>query len=175
MTPAVIVDQAADTRERLLEAARQTLARFGVRRLSLSDVADVAGVSRQTLYRYFPSKQVLLAELTAQDKRHFDEGLRAAVWSVPRKDRRDAALTFIVDFQGQYAPRSLIDLEPAFVLEQLTAALVSQRSSFARHLDTSEQTADLVVRTALSYFLMPTTRADLLRALKAAATACFTE
>ena len=48
------------TSDRILDATLAVLGRAGPRRLSLSDVASAAGVSRPTLYRWFPSKEALL-------------------------------------------------------------------------------------------------------------------
>src|ERR671934_831261 len=46
----------------ILEAAARLLATGG-EQASMNDVAAAAGVARATLYRYFPSRQVLLDEL----------------------------------------------------------------------------------------------------------------
>lgn len=51
----------ADTRDIILAAAIDAAATHGVQRLSMSDVARAAGVSRPTLYRYFASKDDILA------------------------------------------------------------------------------------------------------------------
>ncbi len=42
-------------RERIIAAANQCIDRVGVEKTTLSDVAAAAGVTRQTVYRYFPS------------------------------------------------------------------------------------------------------------------------
>ncbi len=47
------------TRESILDAARAQLARHGYRKTSMEDVAREAGLSRRTLYLYFPHKQEL--------------------------------------------------------------------------------------------------------------------
>ena len=44
------------TEERILVAALGLIGRRGVRRLGMQEIAEAAGVSRGTLYRYFPSK-----------------------------------------------------------------------------------------------------------------------
>ena len=46
--------QEPDTRERILEAAYACVARWGLSKTSVEDVAKEAGLSRSTLYRYFP-------------------------------------------------------------------------------------------------------------------------
>lgn len=52
-----------ERRPLLLQAAREVLLRFGYRKTSLEDVAREAGVSRATLYNYFPSKAELLRSI----------------------------------------------------------------------------------------------------------------
>ncbi|MBM4345532.1 MAG: TetR/AcrR family transcriptional regulator [Deltaproteobacteria bacterium] len=53
--------------ERLLAATNEMAARYGLARLSLGDVASHAGVSRQTLYRYFSSKDELLRAVVLRE------------------------------------------------------------------------------------------------------------
>jgi AcrR family transcriptional regulator len=57
------VEPEPETRARLLESALEVLDRDGLAALSMDEVADRAGVSRATLYRTFPGKQALFAEL----------------------------------------------------------------------------------------------------------------
>src|SRR5689334_10631185 len=52
-----------ETRERILMAAGQLLARHGLSKLTLEDVARATGVTRQALYRYFSGKDELVIEL----------------------------------------------------------------------------------------------------------------
>lgn len=52
-------DRGAET---ILESAAAILAERGTK-ASMADVADAAGVGRSTLYRYFPSREALLAAL----------------------------------------------------------------------------------------------------------------
>ena len=50
-----------DTESKLVGAATQLFAQYGVKRTSMAEVAEGAGVSRQTLYSLFSSKDKLLA------------------------------------------------------------------------------------------------------------------
>ena len=43
-------------RDRLIDAAEQCLTAKGIRATTVSEVAEVAGVSRGWLYRHFPDK-----------------------------------------------------------------------------------------------------------------------
>jgi len=68
-----------DRRAALLLAAREVVLRFGFRKTGLGDVARQAGVSRATVYNYFPDKEALfkaiIAEETAQLARAVARGL----------------------------------------------------------------------------------------------------
>lgn len=54
---------APDTREVVLDAALEMLARYGLAELPMDDLAVRAGVSRATLYRLFPGKAALFTAL----------------------------------------------------------------------------------------------------------------
>ncbi|GAA2636956.1 TetR/AcrR family transcriptional regulator [Streptomyces axinellae] len=57
---------AAATRKRLLEAARDLFAERGYEAATVRDIAARAGVNQALLFRYFGSKRKLLAEVVAQ-------------------------------------------------------------------------------------------------------------
>lgn len=82
-----------EARRRIVEAATACLDRAGLAKTSLSDVATEAGVTRQTVYRYFPGlKDILRAvglagveEFAGRMARHlatFGSPVEAAVESV---------------------------------------------------------------------------------------------
>ena len=48
------------TPERILRAAEVCVRRWGLRRVSMNDVATEAGVSRGSVYRYFPDRDALV-------------------------------------------------------------------------------------------------------------------
>jgi AcrR family transcriptional regulator len=52
--------EAKSVRERLIDAAEVCLSTKGIRATTVSEVAEVAGVSRGWLYRHFPDKAALL-------------------------------------------------------------------------------------------------------------------
>jgi AcrR family transcriptional regulator len=153
------------TRMRLLEATGVALARYGPRKLSLTDIASLAGVSRPTLYRYFASREALLEALAEYEKERFRSGLSDALDGRSGPARLDRALTYIVEFQRRYPMRNLVATEPGFMLGQLEQALRSMAPALIPLFEERWATtasgavgpadlADLVVRTALSHFLM---------------------
>jgi AcrR family transcriptional regulator len=69
---------AAENRERLLRAAAVVFAEQGLD-ASVEEVARAAGVGMGTLYRRFPTKEALIAELVGQLQQEFiDDARRAA-------------------------------------------------------------------------------------------------
>ncbi|WP_230987553.1 TetR/AcrR family transcriptional regulator [Mycolicibacter heraklionensis] len=55
--------RAREMRTRLLDTARQLIARRGVETLTTQAIADAAHVSIGTVYRYFPDRAAIIAEL----------------------------------------------------------------------------------------------------------------
>lgn len=48
------------TQDRLLDAAERCMARYGLQKVSMLDVAREAGLSRGSVYRYFPTRDDLI-------------------------------------------------------------------------------------------------------------------
>lgn len=69
---------APDTRGRILDAAFEAIAVFGIARLSLEDVARRADLSRQTLYRYFRTKDDVVAAVILREEEALLEVVVAA-------------------------------------------------------------------------------------------------
>jgi AcrR family transcriptional regulator len=65
-------------RERILEAARDVFAEYGLD-AQIDDVARRAGVGVGTVYRHFPTKEVLLGELVRQKFRIFTANAQEAL------------------------------------------------------------------------------------------------
>ena len=63
----------------LLDAAREVVMRFGYRKTTLEDIADQAGVSRATLYYYFPGKDEVFRALIVREIDSFQRILQDAV------------------------------------------------------------------------------------------------
>src|SRR5580704_12527692 len=83
------------TEERILTAGLGLIGRRGVRRLGMREIAEAAGVSRGTLYRYFPSKDHVLAAAAEYDAQRFSVGLDEVLAAVQApEDRIGAFMTF---------------------------------------------------------------------------------
>src|SRR3954470_13564238 len=72
--------QGEKTRARLIDAANDAFAERGLHETSLTDVAAAAGVTRQGLLHYFPSKtDLVLAVLKQRDRDDVEAVPRAAM------------------------------------------------------------------------------------------------
>ncbi|MEV8369485.1 TetR/AcrR family transcriptional regulator [Microbacterium lacus] len=89
-----MAQSATDTRTVLLDAALAELLAHGVRRTTASDIARRAAVSRQTLYRYWPDVQSLLAELVTRE-----------LFAVVPREETAASLPDLVDDMVRTAER----------------------------------------------------------------------
>lgn len=57
----------ARMRGHIVEAARLTFDRLGIRRATMDDIAEAAGVSRKTIYNYYANKPKLIGEVIANE------------------------------------------------------------------------------------------------------------
>ena len=171
-----------DLADRILDAAQRLVFRTGARRMSLSDVATLAGVSRPTIYRYFVSKEELIDALGKRERRRLDAAMEEAMSGVVGVARLDAAVDVIATFVEDQPPGRLLDLEPGFAHEQMARALpmltegltaVLRRCAREGALATAVDPCDLagaIARTALSHYIFPDTdRAATRRQIRAAA------
>lgn len=87
------------TRDRILDAAFEAVQVFGLSRITVEDVARRARLSRQTVYRYFPSKDHVVLFLVAREEEKFMDGVRAAFAS---HDDPEEALALAAAFVLRY-------------------------------------------------------------------------
>lgn len=72
-------ERKAQSRRRILDAAREVFFRDGFMAANLDEVAEKAGVAKGTLYRYFDSKADLYVAVLADNGRVFTDKMREAV------------------------------------------------------------------------------------------------
>jgi AcrR family transcriptional regulator len=124
--------QKAERRAALLRSARQLMARQGYLSVRLEDIGRAAGVSGPAVYRHFPSKGAVLAELLIDVSERLLTGGRAAERSC---DSADALL------------RALIDLHVDFALTEPELILIDDRDRC--HLEPAA--LDRMLRTQRRY------------------------
>jgi len=132
------------------------LARNGQTKLSLSEVALQAGVSRPTLYRWFSSKTELLDAFSVYERQMFDTGVSRVTAGLRGTEKLDAALQFIVSYQQSYSGVRLIDIEPEVVIAQLSNILPVMRARLERLLTgpNAPVKAATAIRVAVSHYIV---------------------
>jgi AcrR family transcriptional regulator len=150
------VDGDGSTRNRILAATAEVLSRNGQAKLSLSEVALQAGVSRPTLYRWFASKETLLDAFGAHERQAFDIGLSRATAGLHGPKKLDAALKFIAEYQQSYSGVRLVDVEPEVAITQLSAVIPVMRARLQRLLPgpTGAVKAATAIRVAVSHYVV---------------------
>ena len=154
--------------ERLLDAALETATVHGLARLSVGDVAKRAGLSRQTLYRYFPSRDALVAALVANETSQLVRTVAesALAEDTPQGSLEAALATALRVVRDHPLLDRLVRTEPEALLPLLTTegspamtqvrsvveAILAQRTP---ELDDDEvarrRLADVITRLLISY------------------------
>ena len=126
-----------EARRRLLDATGRCIVRRGSIQIQMADVAQEAGVSRSTVYRYFQSRNELVLELLVS---RTDAALARIVAALPSPENAQLTIPELV-----LAPISLVDGNP------LNEAFysVESRSLVAPSLDPG---ADQAVDAAFKHF-----------------------
>src|SRR5579884_3788980 len=116
-----------NVREQIYAAALDTFERQGVRGTLMEDVAKEAGVSRPTIYYYFPDKDALVLEVIVRQVREIHRRIRERI--------------------------HLEDGLPAMIEASLTTIRLSGENQYIRLL-TQPDTASLTARLAESDIVM---------------------
>lgn len=161
--------QADDLQRRLVAASLACIARWGVAKTSLDDIAREAGISRATAYRAVPGGKDRLLELVLDHEsgRFFHE-LDAELGAA--RDLTDllarAITTTLAAVADHPALRTMVELEPQLVLPHLAFHRLDRvlavgtellRPHLARHLpaEAIPATAEWVVRIVVTYVIHP--------------------
>ena len=144
------------TRHRILVATAEVLGRSGQTKLSLSEVALQAGVSRPTLYRWFASKGELLDAFGLYEREMFDSGISRATAGLRGTEKLDAALRFIVAYQHSYSGVRLVDIEPEVVIAQLSRIIPIMRARLLKLMPgpNGAVKAATAIRVAVSHYIV---------------------
>ena len=162
------------TADRILGAALTQAEDFGLRRFTMDDVARRTGVSRVTVYRYFPKKDRLLEAILMRELRGFLRRIDDAVAEQPGPEEKLVegfvfTLTFL---RGHRLLQRLLRTEPELILPNLTTeggpVVAAAREFVARHIRADvaahhlrlpagdvDALAELIVRLALSFVIAP--------------------
>jgi AcrR family transcriptional regulator len=153
---------------KVVEGALRAIARFGLTKLTVDDVAREAGISRATLYRYFPGRGAVLAAVVQAETVRLQQGLDAALGEVTTLAGALAAVAGFGAraFGDHEALQHLLATEPGTVLPHLCFAGADSLLGVAAdrigpHLCRfmgpleARRTGEWLARIVLSYGLAP--------------------
>jgi AcrR family transcriptional regulator len=160
--------------DRILDGALACVARVGVAKTTLDDVAREAGCARATVYRSFPGRQALFRAMVEREVVAFSEQLLHA--AAPAETLADTAVAVIrtgaATFQSHPALGFVLAHEPEIVASQLSfepgSAILRVAASlvgpaFVRFLpvDRAERLGEWITRLTISYLCNPSDYVDL--------------
>ena len=168
-------DDRSSTRVRLVDGALGCLARQGIAKTTVDDIARAAGLSRATAYRCFPrGKEAILAAVVETEVARLFSSL--AVVMGEAGDLEDVLVAGMVEsarwLQGHQPLAYLLEHEPATVLPFVTFGGFDQvmrvasdlaAPFFARWLEPGQATraAEWAVRIVMAYCSDPSPHTDL--------------
>ncbi len=121
--------RSAATRRRIVAAARGLIARGGYAEAQVAAVASRAGVATGTVYRHFPSKADLFAEVFREASQHEVDAVAAAA-----READDSATARLAAAVDTFARRALRGrrLAWALIAEPVDPAVEAERLVFRR-------------------------------------------
>lgn len=154
----------------VLDATSALMQRYGMRRWSMDDVAEQAGVGRATLYRRFDGRDDLVQATLARDVRRFFGAISDAVESLPYIDDKvlEGFLVGLRLVRGSLIS-ALIESEPAAAISLLrdkrvlalarTSLVERYQSMTGRRLSPAERgdtelVAEALLRLGVSFVLL---------------------
>jgi AcrR family transcriptional regulator len=171
MSTAVTIPSGTDTR--ILDAALAEFTEFGLRRVTMDDVARRAGVHRVTIYRRFDGKNALVQAVIQRELHDFLTAFGETMRSVPGGLADRVAEGFVFTLRAIRTNRlltRLLDIEPETLLPYLTvqagpilavaspylAAMLRAAPDVPAGLDERvDELAETQIRLMLSFALTP--------------------
>jgi AcrR family transcriptional regulator len=157
--------------ERILDATAGLLATYGLRRWTIDDVADRAGIGRTSVYRAFPGREELVHAVLARELRETIDKIRTVAADHGNIEDRivEGTLAGIVALRGSLVEH-LLQSDPATILPFLTTdagplialareLLANQARAASPALDDHQagELAEIVARLGLSFILTRST------------------
>jgi AcrR family transcriptional regulator len=166
----------------VVDATERCLARHGVRRTTMSDIAKDMGVSRPTLYKHVRSVEEAMALLAARELRRFLDDLNALLGAAASAEAFiEMAERAVVFASGHAVIQRVLSHEPELVGEIITSGqaatylsrvvelfepvVVTAMKTGAIRAGDAQLVTELIVRLCVSVLLSPTgdTAGELLR------------
>lgn len=155
-------------RGRLLDAAEECFARFGISKTTVEDIAKQAQVSRATVYRYFPGRDAVVSGVILRETDRYLERVRPRVESQTdlgsailefvevtlRAARRDETVGLLFNSDEALDSVGIIEGTSVSLFEMVTAffaPIFAERPNELRADVSTDDAAEWILRTVLSF------------------------
>jgi AcrR family transcriptional regulator len=174
-----VVAQEVSTEERILDAAEACMSRLGLRRVSMTDVAVQAGVSRGSVYFHFGDRATLVeavltrvasrfvtSSMSAVSRRETLAGQVGEAAVFIRQHLGDELLTLRLPAEGDSLVATLLSVQIDRLLSEWIEywlpflADAEERGEIRSGLD-HRRASEWIVRTMLSFAVMPSVSFDM--------------
>lgn len=99
-------------KDRILNSAREQFYKYGVKRITMDDIARQLGISKKTIYQEYEDKNTLLMDLAKVDiKKHTDQIEQTAKIAVNAVDEIVKTMKYMSETFAQINPTMLYDLQ----------------------------------------------------------------
>lgn len=150
------------TTDRILDAAYDELLHFGLKRLSIEDVARRVGVARITIYRRFANKDDLLAALALREGQRLFARVDAAIDATASAEDQlvDGFAVMLNAVRNHPIVKRFLSSEPELAASMLSThgptIIGFGRDFVAARLGIKPAVAEVMVRLSASFVSTPT-------------------
>ncbi len=111
-----------ETAARILDAALDRFATFGIRRTTMDDIAEAAGIGRATVYRRFGGRDEIVRGVVLRELARFIAEVDAVVQAIddPVERFTEGFVAMLRAARTNDLLRRMLDVEPQLVLPALT-------------------------------------------------------
>jgi AcrR family transcriptional regulator len=109
--------KAQATVQKILDASLKRVIEQGESGLSMTAICQELGISRPTLYRYFPTREALLKGVFEQVLTSFRDGILEAIATNPEPARRVEVIATFIEGRMLDGGAQLYELNPALIIE----------------------------------------------------------
>ena len=102
-----------EIKQRIHEKALDHFLQFGFSKVTMNEIAEELGMSKKTLYHYFPGKEVLLAAVVSRLHEETANEIETLVdnTTIDFSQKLHGALNILAAFHGKMTPYFLADME----------------------------------------------------------------
>lgn len=119
--------------ERLIDEGERMFGRYGLKKTSVEEICEAAGIAKGSFYSFFPSKEELFMQAMERRECRFREDLLTRIGQeklTPREQLRELLMSLITLFETDEITRAIVNPE---TMEHLMRKLPPERAM--RHME----------------------------------------